>query len=346
MRSCPAEPVTRAMAPDQAGTNGARPVPQAAMAMRFVAPPPTPPPPVLQPPVTQVAGQASQRPAYANPEICPPDEIAARVCRWSEAKTGLPLGRLVVLGLLAGVYIGFGCALFLMVMSDSAPGLGHSRWIGGVAFSLGLVLVVVGGAELSTGNCLMALARGAGRITSAQIGHNLAVSFAANAVGAVVLAWAIVASGVLDPAPVRATAVRIAEAKLALPVGQALLRGILANALVCLAVWLTLSTQTVIGKLVGIIFPISAFVALGFEHSIANFFLLPAGLMLGASGTLSDLAVNLAVGDGRQPGRWRRLRRVCAGPRPFEWSRSLRSAGSAGVTAVLGVGVASRGPVL
>lgn len=226
-------------------------------------------------------------------EICAPAEIAARIDRWSLAKTLLPLDRLLLLGLLAGAYIGFGAALATIVASDGVLGYGLTRWTGGIAFSLGLVLVVIGGAELSTGNCLMALAWRNNVVTPAQIWRNWTCSFIANCLGAVLLAWAITRSGVFDAAAVRQTLTRAAETKFALSFEQAFLRGILCNMLVCLAVWLTFATQTVIGKLVGIVFPISAFVALGFEHSVANCFILPAALLIGAPGTFESVIANL-----------------------------------------------------
>ena len=226
-------------------------------------------------------------------EICPPAEIAERVCRWSVAKSALPLDRLLLLGLLGGLYIGLGGALATLVMSGSALGYGPTRWLGGAAFSLGLVLVVIGGAELSTGNCMMAFARMRGRVTSADLWWNWSFSFLANVAGALALAWIVVSSGALDAEPLRQSAMRAAEVKLALGWKQAFLKGILANLLVCLAVWLAFSASSVAGKVIGIVFPISAFVALGFEHSIANSYLVPAGLMAGAEGTVLQVVAHL-----------------------------------------------------
>ena len=228
-------------------------------------------------------------------EVCQPAEIANRICVWSHAKSTLPLDRLLPLGILGGVYIGLGGALSSLTTTESSLGAGPTRWLGGIAFSLGLVLVVVGGAELSTGNCLMAIARMRGLITNQHLWRNWSISYMANAAGALLVAWIIVCSGTYDAEPLRSAAIRIAEAKLALPPSQAFLKGVLANMLVCLAVWLAMSSQTVIGKIVGIVFPISAFVALGFEHSIANLYLIPAGMMVGASGTFVELVSNLVL---------------------------------------------------
>lgn len=232
-------------------------------------------------------------PAPSEAEVCQPGETANRICRWSCAKCALPLDRLLPLGLLGGFYIGLGAALATLATSESSLGVGPTRWLGGIAFSLGLVLVVIGGAELSTGNCLMAIARLRGLATSRHLARNWAWSFSANAIGAFLLAWLVVSSGTYDSEPLRSVAIRIAETKLALTAPQAFLRGILANVLVCLAVWLAMANQSAVGKFIGIVFPISAFVALGFEHSIANLYLIPVGLMVGATGTLGDLAHNL-----------------------------------------------------
>ena len=232
--------------------------------------------------------------AETTTDVSTPHATAGRICRWSRAKRSLPLDRLVSLSTLGGMYIGLGAALATLITSDSSLGTGPTRWLGGIAFSLGLLLVVVGGAELSTGNCLMAIARMCGQLANHDLWRNWGISYCANALGALLLAWVVVRSGICDAEPLRSNAIRIAEAKLALAPAQAFLRGVLANMLVCLAVWLAMSSHTVVGKFIGIVFPISAFVALGFEHSIANLYLLPVGLMAGAKGSVGDLLANIA----------------------------------------------------
>jgi formate/nitrite transporter len=228
-------------------------------------------------------------------DICRPAETVLRICDWSRDKCGLPLGQLVPLGILGGIYIGLGGALATLAMSDSNLGAGPTRWLGGIAFSLGLILVVNGGAELSTGNCLMAIARLMNVATGRHLLRNWTWSYAANAAGALLLAWLTVQSGLYESETLRTTAIRIAESKLALSPQHCFVRGVLANMLVCLAVWLAMSCQSASGKIVGISFPISAFVALGLEHSIANLYLLPIGLMVGAVGTTIDLVWNVAL---------------------------------------------------
>jgi formate/nitrite transporter len=166
--------------------------------------------------------------------------------------------------------------------------------LGGIVFSCGLLFVCVSGAELSTGNCMLFTAWASRRLTLIDVGRNLLISYAANAAGALVFAMLIAGSGLLQSGHGH-TAAAIAEAKMNLSFEQAFVRGILCNALVCIAVWMILAARTIPSKLAGLIFPISAFITLGFEHSIANFYLLPAGLLAGAAGSLGAAVTNLVA---------------------------------------------------
>ena len=221
-----------------------------------------------------------------------PSQTAQRLIEWSTAKSVLSGDRLIVLGLLAGVFIALGGAFFTAVMAELSLSHGPSRLLGGVAFSTGLLLVCMSGAELSTGNCMTVAAWASGRLTSLEIRRNLLVSYTANAVGALALVLLMAGSGLLQTGHGRVAAA-IAEAKMNLSFEQAFFRGVLCNALVCVAVWLILAGRTIPSKLAGLIFPISAFITLGFEHSIANFYLLPAGLMAGAAGSIGRAVLNL-----------------------------------------------------
>ncbi len=225
-----------------------------------------------------------------------PAEIARLVEGAGIAKAEAPLMQTVVLGLLAGVFIAFGSMYFTLVMTGGALGFGPSRVLGGLAFSLGLVLVVVAGAELFTGNNLIVMAWADRRISSVALLRNWVVVYVTNFAGALLAAVAVIWSGTLQlsDGQVADTAIRIAEAKAALVWHEALLRGVLANALVCLAVWLGFAAHSVAGKVLVLLFPISAFVALGFEHSVANMYLIPVGMLAGAAVSLSDLWGNLA----------------------------------------------------
>jgi formate/nitrite transporter len=221
-----------------------------------------------------------------------PSETAQRLIEWSTAKSTLSGDRLIVLGLLAGVFIALGGAFFTAVMAELSLTHGPSRLLGGIAFSTGLLLVCMSGAELSTGNCMTVAPWASGRLTTLQISRNLLVSYAANAAGALALVLLVAGSGLLQTGHGRVAAA-IAEAKMNLSFEQAFFRGVLCNALVCIAVWLILAGRTIPSKLAGLIFPISAFITLGFEHSIANFYLIPAGLMAGAAGSVGAAALNL-----------------------------------------------------
>jgi formate/nitrite transporter len=221
-----------------------------------------------------------------------PSETTQRLVEWSTAKAVLSADRLIVLSLLAGLFIALGGAFFTAVMAEQSLDHGPSRLLGGLAFSTGLLLVCMFGAELSTGNCMIFAAWANGRSASRDVWRNLLVSYAANAVGALALVLLIAGSGLLQTEHGRVAAA-IAEAKMNLNFEQAFFRGVLCNALVCVAVWLILAGRTIPSKLAGLVLPISAFIALGFEHSIANFYLLPAGLMAGAAGSLGSACANL-----------------------------------------------------
>lgn len=220
-----------------------------------------------------------------------PPQMARLVSSVGVRKANLPALQVWMLGILAGAFIAFGAMLFTLVMTGSDLGFGLSRWLGGIAFSLGLILVIVGGAELFTGNNLIVMAWAEANITTAQLARNWLLVYVANFVGAlgsVALVWF---SGTLElgGGAVAGTAAAIAAAKVELGFAEAFVRGILCNVLVCLAVWLCFAAHHVSGKILSILFPISAFVALGFEHSVANMYLIPIG-MLAAGGTVDVLA--------------------------------------------------------
>ncbi len=222
-----------------------------------------------------------------------PAEIAWRIETAGVAKARLGLRPLLTLGALAGAFIGFGALFYLSVMAGADPAHGPTQLAAAMAFSLGLILVIVGGAELFTGNALLVMARVDGLIGTGALLRNWVVVYAANLAGALglcLLAWL---AGLHDAA-LGAVAARITAAKFQLSGTELLTRGILCNALVCLAVWLSFAAHDVAGKILAIIFPVSAFVALGLEHVAANMFLLPFGLLAGAAGGAGDILRNLA----------------------------------------------------
>ena len=215
-----------------------------------------------------------------------PREVAQRVENVGVVKARLPLLPLALLGVLAGAFIGLGALFFTIVKSDATLGFASAQVLGGVAFCLGLLLVVVAGAELFTGNNLLAMAWADGKVSSREVLRNWGVVCLANLVGAAGLALVVFLSGHpgLNGGAIGQTVVKIALAKQALPWYEALLRGVLCNVLVCMAVWMAMAGRSVVDKAVAIVFPISAFVAAGFEHSIANMYFMPLAWLLQHSG--------------------------------------------------------------
>jgi len=226
-----------------------------------------------------------------------PKEIAERVEAVGVTKARLPLASQLTLGILAGGFIGLGALYFTLVTSDSSLSFAASRLLGGLAFSLGLILVVVAGAELFTGNNLLVMAWAGRRITTFELLRNWTVIYLANFVGALGLVLLVLWSNQwrMNGDAVGITAIKIAAAKAALPFWEAFFKGILCNILVCLAVWLALAGRSVVDKIFAIIFPISAFVAAGFEHSVANMYFIPLGILVQEHLSTSGLpAVNWA----------------------------------------------------
>ncbi|MDF2152855.1 formate/nitrite transporter family protein [Vibrio sp. CAU 1672] len=217
-----------------------------------------------------------------------PRQIAEKVDSIGVTKARLPLLSMVMLGVLAGAFIGLGGLYFTIVKSDASLGFATQQVLGGVTFSLGLILVIVAGAELFTGNNLLAMAWADKKITTLELLKNWVVVCLANLVGAVGVATLVFLSGhpEMNQGTIAATYAKIAVAKCDMPFWTAFFRGVLCNILVCMAVWMALAGRSVIDKAVAIVFPISAFVAAGFEHSIANMYFIPLGMMLQSSGTV------------------------------------------------------------
>lgn len=239
-------------------------------------------------------------------DVYAPREIAQRVETVGVTKARMAALPLLMLGVLAGAFIGLGAMFFVLVHSDATLGFATAQVLGGLVFSLGLLLVVVAGAELFTGNNLLAMAWADGRISSRELLRNWLLVGAANFVGAAGLALLVFLSGhtELNGGAVGRTVVKIALTKQELPPLQAFFRGVLCNVLVCMAVWMAMAGRSVVDKAVAIVFPISAFVAAGFEHSIANMYLMPLAMLIQHAGagpegaaavTVGGMAANLAV---------------------------------------------------
>jgi formate transporter len=216
-------------------------------------------------------------------EAYKPAQIAARVEAAGVAKARLDVLTTLMLSILAGAYISFGALFFTIAVTGSELGWGPTQLLGGVAFSLGLILVIVAGAELFTGNALIVMAWADRKIAARELLRNWAIVYTGNLIGAVATAVLVVLSGVMELAggAVGETAAAIASTKLGLGLTEAFFRGILCNVLVCLAVWLSFAGRSVIDKVAAIVFPITAFVGAGFEHSVANMYVIPVAMLAG-----------------------------------------------------------------
>jgi formate/nitrite transporter len=219
-----------------------------------------------------------------------PAETVQALVESGKRVTTQPLSRTIVLSLLAGFYIAFGSQLATVVTQDAATfvGTGIARLLGGSVFSLGLMLVVVCGAELFTGNSLLAKAALHGEITWAKLAENWAVVIAGNLAGSVFFAWLMFRSNLWQAGELAEYSIRIAATKSNLPFDVALIRGILCNWLVCLAVFMATAARDVSGKMLACYAPIMAFVASGFEHSVANMYFIPTGLFLAGELRLAE----------------------------------------------------------
>jgi formate transporter len=241
-----------------------------------------------------------QRLSFA--DAYPPREIAQKVEELGVVKARSDTLTVLVLAVMAGAFISLGALFFTVVITNAGFGFGINRLLGGVAFCLGLVLVVVAGAELFTGNNLVAMAWVSGLIGTRDVARNWALVYVGNVVGCLgtvaLVVWGDIAS--LGGGAVGETALEVARAKASLSFGEAFARGVLCNALVCLAIWLAMGGRSVTDKILAILFPITAFVTVGFEHSIANWFFLPFGVALDAEGAvpISGALKNLASVTG------------------------------------------------
>jgi formate transporter len=213
-----------------------------------------------------------------------PAELAKAAESIGVRKTRLDTSSLAALSVLGGAFIALG-AMFATTVLAGAEGhvpFGISRLLAGIPFCLGLILIIVGGAELFTGNTLMVMALAAGKVQLREMLRAWAIVYAGNFIGAAGTAALVFLSGqyLQGQGSVAGVSLKLALGKATLPFDQAFFLGILCNVLVCLAVWLSLAARTVSGKILAIVFPVSAFVAAGFEHSVANMYIIPLGLLI------------------------------------------------------------------
>lgn len=210
-------------------------------------------------------------------------QIAKKLDDLVEKKSQASIAEMLLLGLLAGVYIGFGAMAATTVSAFGDMPIGLTKFLAASVFCVGLILVIIPGSELFTGNVLMVTGLVDRKLTMGKVLRCWFFVYFGNFLGSVLLAWGIFGSGLLGSSEalnaVGKTAIAIAEKKMELGVVEAFLRGVFCNMLVCLAVILAISARFVHGKVMGIYFPVMVFVLCGFEHSIANMYFLPVGLL-------------------------------------------------------------------
>ncbi len=213
-----------------------------------------------------------------------PQEMAIKAEYLGQRKAEMPILTMFALAILAGAFIGLG-AMFATTTAAGSSGVlpyGVVRVLTGFVFCLGLVLVIIGGAELFTGNNLIVMAWASGKVSTMSLLRNWTIVYLGNFIGSIAIAIMVFVSQqyLFGNGSVGLTALGIANSKVQLGFFQAIALGVLCNILVCLAVWLTFSARSTIDKIAAIIFPITAFVAAGFEHSIANMYFIPMGLLI------------------------------------------------------------------
>ncbi len=228
----------------------------------------------------------ADQPQSFPPDALMPAAMARRVEAVGETKAMMPLASLFPLAILAGSFIALGAVFSVAATAGGGMPPGVTRLLGGLTFSLGLLLVVVGGAELFTGNNLVMMAVASRRVTVRQLLRNWIVVYLGNLLGGVSTALLVFGAGHyrLGGGSVGVRTLEIAATKTSLSFVEAVLLGVLANALVCLAIWLSFSARSVTDKFVAIILPVTAFVAAGFEHSVANMYYIPEALFIRAWG--------------------------------------------------------------
>lgn len=225
--------------------------------------------------------------------LAPADIYQATIAS-GEKKGNLAIGKMFFLGILAGVFIGFGAHADITVMQTlgETVDVGLAKFLGAAVFPVGLMLVVLAGAELFTGNNLMTLAVANKKITIGQMLTNWVVVYIGNFVGSVLLAWLLVKCGLYSGDAIAAKAVGIATGKVGLTFSTAIIRAILCNIIVVLAVWMQTGSKEMIGKIFAMWFPIMLFVLSGYEHSVANMFFVPLGKFLGGDITWGQIWIN------------------------------------------------------
>lgn len=224
-----------------------------------------------------------------------PAETLKALIETSKVKASMPIKRMVIFGIFAGAYIAFagaGANMAAYGLLSSTETFGLGKILSGTIFTVGLIMVVLGGAELFTGNTTMIAAVIDKRITVSSMLKNWVIVYICNFIGGVLIAFMVYYSGVLNSGEgmLGAMTVKIAAGKVNMSFGSAFVSGILCNWLVCMAVWLSTGAQTTVGKILSIFFPIWLFVTAGFEHSVANMYFIPAGIFAKSNQMFTSLS--------------------------------------------------------
>jgi len=211
-----------------------------------------------------------------------PAEMASKAQNIGIKKAHLDFLSTMALAVLAGAFIALGCIFFTVSQTGLNVSWGIGRVVGGLTFSLGLVLIIIGGAELFTGNNLIIMAWASRKLSTLRVLRNWGIVYIGNLLGAIATALFVFWGQhyEMDKGAVGLTALNVGLDKVGLDFTQAIILGILCNAMVCMAVWLTYSARTTFGRIAAIIFPISGFVAAGFEHCVANMYFIPFAIFI------------------------------------------------------------------
>ena len=241
--------------------------------------------------------KVTEKPSSSYSGAMTPASMELKNERVAQTKAGTDLASALVLSVLAGAFIAMGATFMLVVKSDASLPFAATQLLGGFSFTLGLFLILAAGAELFTGNCLMVMGPLAGRFSWGKLFANWGIVLLGNLVGSVLAAAVLIAAGVASSngGALGEAAIAVAEGKVALGWGTAFVRGVLCNMLVCLAVWIGHSANSVTDKFFSALLPVMAFMAAGFEHCVANMFFLPYALMLQVSGVAGSVDLAGAV---------------------------------------------------
>ena len=226
-----------------------------------------------------------------------PAETAQSFIGIGDYKTKMPVPKIIISSFLAGAYIALAAQVMTTVTHDMAGsfGVGFTSFIGGCVFGIALVLVLIAGSDLFTGNCLLSMGWLNGNLTSKQVLNNWGLVYAGNFIGCLFLVWMMYTSDIWDAhgSQIGAHAVAIAYKKTQLTFLEAFVRGMGCNWLVCLAVVIVAAGQDTMGKILGAWFPVMVFIASGFEHCVANMFIIPAGIIASLDPAIAKVVISL-----------------------------------------------------